>query len=88
MLPLLTESRYTFLARKALASLALVAVLLAALVPPAPVFADSQVGPTPTLTPLPILPARIGSNAHLVVGALVLVAIIIFGVVLNIRRRK
>ncbi len=88
---LLTEARYTLLARKWLAGLALLAVLtvfLAALVPPAPVYANSQVEPTPSLTPLPILPAKIGSNAHLVIGALVLVAIIIFGVVLNIRRRK
>lgn len=88
MLTPLTEVHCTLLARKGFAGLALLAVLavvLATLVPPAPVSASSQeVTPTPTPVPLP----KPGSNAHLVIGALVLLAIIIFGVVLNIRRRK
>lgn len=44
--------------------------------------------PTPTVTLTPLTPAKVGSNAHLAISALVLVLIILAGVALNIRRKK
>jgi hypothetical protein len=62
---------------------------LAALVAPVPVQAGGRAATvTPAITPTPIPPAKVGSNAHLAVGALVLVVIILFGVGLNFRRKK
>jgi hypothetical protein len=66
----------------------LAAVLAAALAAPAPAYADDQSAATPTITPAPLTPAKVGSNAHLAIGALVLVVIILLGVGLNFRRKK
>lgn len=67
--------------------LALAAVWLVAWDAPATaVAAVAMAAPTPT--PLPIPPARVGSNASLAIGALLLVVIILFGVLLNIKRKK
>ena len=71
-----------------LALLALLAGMLAAGLAPAPALAFGRTAPALTPTPLPIVPAKVGSNAHLAIGALVLVLIILFGVALNLRRKK
>jgi hypothetical protein len=65
------------------------AVTLAVLAAPAPVYAEKRaVTLTPTLIPTPIPPVKVGSNAPLAIGALVLVVIILFGVGLNFRKKK
>jgi hypothetical protein len=71
-----------------LALLAMLATGLVALLVPAPVYAIQPGALTPTPTSIPISPAKVGSNANLAIGALVLVVIILFGVALNVRRKK
>jgi hypothetical protein len=73
-----------------LAVLSALGVTLAALIAPAPAFAGGRAAPTPTITPTPppLLIAKVGSNTHLVIGALVLVVIILIGVALNVWRKK
>ena len=68
--------------------LALAAGIMLPLLVVGPALAVGRAGPTPTPTPLPIPPAKVGSNANLAIGALLLVVIILFGVVLNIKRKK
>jgi len=75
------------MAKKLLLWLAVGAVL-AAMAVPAPAYAGDQPAATPTNTPAPLTPAKVGSNAHLAIGALVLVVIILLGVGVNFRRRK
>jgi hypothetical protein len=67
---------------------AVLAAALAVLAAPAPAYAGDQTAATPTITPAPLTPAKVGSNAHLAIGALVLVVIILLGVGLNFRRKK
>jgi len=68
--------------------LSVLTVALAALEAPVPAFAGGRAASTPTITPTPLPPAKVGSNAHLAVGALVLVVIILLGVALNLWRKK
>jgi hypothetical protein len=81
------------MAKKMCLWLAVAAVLavavVAALAAPAPVQAGGRAATlTPSFTPTPISPAKVGSNAHLAIGAVVLVLIILFGIGLNFRRKK
>ena len=66
----------------------ILAATLALLAAPSPTYAGGRAASTPTVTPTPLPPAKVGSNAHLAIGALVLVVIILFGVGLNFRRKK
>jgi hypothetical protein len=79
------------MARKLLLCLAismLLVSLLAALAAPAPVLAGGRTVSTPTVTPTPLPPAKVGSNAQLAIGALVLVVIILFGIGLSFWKKK
>ncbi len=67
---------------------AIVVAMLIVISAPGSAYAGGRTAQTPTVTPTPLPAAKIGSNAHLAIGALVLVVIILFGVGLNFWRKK
>ncbi len=62
--------------------------MLASMAAPVPTRAGGRTASTPTLTPTPLPPAKVGSNSQLAIGALVLVVIILFGVGLSFWKKK
>jgi uncharacterized membrane protein len=71
-----------------LALLGFLVMALSILTAPVPAYAGSRIAPIPTVTPTPFAPAKVGSNANLAIGALMLVVIILFGILVNTRHRK